>query len=246
MKNNTFSFDSAHEKAIYVNAMFCQIAGGYDRMNRILSLGRDQAWRRRAVQLTAVPPGGRLLDVAIGTGGLALTSLESAPSVRVTGVDFTIKMMHLGQRKERERLGLAEHVTSIGWTGGEALRLPYPDAVFDAVMSGFVMRNVTDVAAAFAEQRRVVRPGGHVVCLEITHPTLPLWRRVYPPLFGRVMPVFSGLISGQPDAYRYLPASLDCFVGADELKAVMESVGLRGVGYQKMMLGTVAIHVGVR
>lgn len=246
MKDNTYSFGSPSEKASYVNAMFARIAGRYDRMNRIMTLGRDQAWRRRAVQLAAVPPGGRLLDVAIGTGDLALTSLDYDSSIRVTGVDFTIEMMHFGQRKEKERLGLGYDSTPIGWIGGDALRLPYPDRAFDAAISGFMMRNVTDIAAAFAEQRRVVRPGGRVVCLEITHPTLPLWRRLYRPIFGRVMPVFTGFLSGQPDAYRYLPASLDGFVNVDQLKAIMESVGLRGVGYQTMLLGTVAIHVGVR
>ncbi len=246
MRKNTIPFGSPHEKASYVNTMFARIAGRYDRMNRFMSLGRDQAWRRRAVQLAAVPSGGRLLDVAIGTGDLALTCLDDDPSIRVAGVDFTIEMMRFGQLKERKPSGVPAPSAPIGWTGGDGLRLPYPDGTFDAVVSGFMMRNVIDVAAAFAEQRRVVRPGGRVVCLEMTHPTLPLWRHLYRPLFGKVMPAFTGLLSGQPDAYRYLPASLDGFVSADELKAMMGSVGLRGVGYQTMMLATVAIHVGVR
>jgi demethylmenaquinone methyltransferase/2-methoxy-6-polyprenyl-1,4-benzoquinol methylase len=108
------------------------------------------------------------------------------------------------------------------------------------------MRNVTEIAAALAEQRRVVRSGGRVVCLEITHPKIPVWRQMYRWIFGRLMPFVTGLLSGQPDAYRYLPASAFGFVDADRLKAIMESVGLRGVGYQTMMLGTVAIHVGIK
>jgi demethylmenaquinone methyltransferase/2-methoxy-6-polyprenyl-1,4-benzoquinol methylase len=258
MAKDSFAFDSPCEKASYVNSMFARIAGRYDRMNRIMSLGRDQSWRRRAIQLAAVTPGGRLLDVAVGTGDLALAGVELDPSVRVAGIDFTIEMIRSGQRKEKERYhtpmvasggrapsGLSAP-TPIGWTGGDALRLPYPDGTFDAVVSGFMMRNVTDIAAAFAEQHRVVRPGGRVVCLEITHPMLPLWRDLFSWLFGRVMPSVTGFFSTQPEAYRYLPASLDGFVNADQLKAIMESVGLRGVGYQTMMLGTVAIHVGVR
>jgi demethylmenaquinone methyltransferase/2-methoxy-6-polyprenyl-1,4-benzoquinol methylase len=240
----SFSFNSPGEKSSYVNSMFARIAGRYDRMNRVMSLGRDRAWRHRAIQLAALPSGGRLLDVAVGTGDLALTVLQTDASVRVTGVDFTIEMMRLGRQKEK--LLLPQQQMSIGWSGGDALHLPYPDEIFDAAVSGFMMRNVTDVARAFDEQRRVVRPGGRVVCLEITHPTFPLWRDAYRVIFGGVMPRVTGVLSGQPDAYRYLPASLNSFVDAEELKAIMESVGLRGVGYQTMMFGTVAIHVGVR
>jgi demethylmenaquinone methyltransferase/2-methoxy-6-polyprenyl-1,4-benzoquinol methylase len=243
MIGNPFPFDSPAEKVGYVNSMFARIAARYDRMNRFMSLGRDQYWRRRAIQLAAVPPGGRLLDVAVGTGDLALAGLESDPSLRVTGADFTLAMMRFGRQKE-EQLAMRWH--PIGWTGGDALCLPYPDETFDAVVSGFLMRNVTDVAAAFAEQRRVVRRGRRVVCLEMTHPILPVWRDVYRVVFGRVMPLATGLLSGQPDAYRYLPASLDGFVNAEELKAVMQRVGLRGVGFQTTMMGTVALHVGVR
>jgi demethylmenaquinone methyltransferase/2-methoxy-6-polyprenyl-1,4-benzoquinol methylase len=137
-------------------------------------------------------------------------------------------------------------MVSVGWTRGDALHLPYPDEAFDAVVSGFMMRNVTDIAAAFAEQRRVVRTTGRIVCLEITQPKVPLWRHLYGWLFGRVIPTVTGFLSKQPEAYRYLPASLESFVSTDELKTIMDSVGLRGVGFQTMMLGTVAIHVGVR
>jgi demethylmenaquinone methyltransferase/2-methoxy-6-polyprenyl-1,4-benzoquinol methylase len=236
-------FYSPREKEKYVNSMFTRIADRYDRMNRLMSLGRDQSWRRRAVQLASVPPGGRLLDVATGTGDLALISLECLPSARVVGVDFTSEMLRIGRLKENGHTGISHPVD---WTGGDALRLPYPDETFDAVVSGFMMRNVTDVAAALAEQRRVVRRGGRVVCLELTHPTTPLWREVYRFIFGRMMPVINGFLSGDRGAYRYLPASLNDFVSADELKAIMKAVGLRGVGYQTMMLGTVAIHVGVK
>jgi demethylmenaquinone methyltransferase/2-methoxy-6-polyprenyl-1,4-benzoquinol methylase len=253
MTKQTVGFNSTDEKASYVQSMFARIAGRYDLMNRLMSLGRDQSWRRRAVELAAVPPGGRMLDVAVGTGDLALTALTDDRSVRVAGVDFTVEMMRLGQRKEEQfrarskqaQQGRQTGVRAIEWVAGDALRLPFPDGVFDAAVSGFMMRNVTDVATAFSEQRRVVRPGGRVVCLEITHPRLPVWRDIYRWIFGSAMPKVTGLLSGQPDAYRYLPTSLRGFVGADELKAIMERVGLRGVGYQTMMLGTVAIHVGI-
>jgi demethylmenaquinone methyltransferase/2-methoxy-6-polyprenyl-1,4-benzoquinol methylase len=250
MAKQNSDFRSGEEKASYVHSMFARIASRYDLMNRLMSLGRDQSWRRRAVELAAVPPGGRMLDVAIGTGDLALAALTDDPSVRAVGVDFTIEMMRLGQHKEeqfRARLEKTKQagVRPIDWVAGDALHLPFPDGAFDAAVSGFMMRNVTDVAAAFSEQRRVVRPGGRVVCLEMTHPRLPIWRGIYRWVFGSAMPKVTGFLSGQPDAYRYLPTSLRGFVGADELKVIMERVGLRGVGYQTMMLGTVAIHVGI-
>lgn len=242
MPEDAYSFATPREKATYVNRMFARIAGRYDTMNRLMSLGRDMSWRRRAIELAAVPPGGRLLDVATGTGDIALQALERDSSLRITGLDFTIEMMRWGQHKENGRA----RRSVIGWTGGDALRLPYPDETFDAVISGFMMRNVADVAAALAEQRRVVRSGGRVVCLEMTHPTMPVWRSLYPWIFGTLMPLATGVLSGQRDAYRYLPASVANFYCADELKAIMENIGLRGVGYQTLMLGTVAIHVGVR
>jgi len=239
-KSDTFTFDTPQDKARYVNAVFVRIADGYDRMNRMMSLGRDMAWRRRAIELAAAPPGGRLLDVATGTGDMALLSLAHDPSIRVTGVDFTPQMLKVGRAKEN---GLESQV---GWTNGDGLRLPFPDETFDAAVSGFMMRNVTDVAAAMGEQRRVVQTGGRVVCLEMTYPVTPGWRTLYRWFFDRVMPVLPGFLTGQPDAYRYLPASLAHFVSAEELKGIMESVGLRGVGYQRMMLGSVAVHVGVK
>lgn len=238
MSKNPFQFESDQEKAEYVDALFANIADRYDRMNRLMSLGRDRFWRRRAVQLAGVPPGGRLLDVAIGTGDLTLAVLERNPSAHVVGVDFNLPMMRSG------RLKILHH--RIDWTNGDALRLPYSDDTFDAVISGFLMRNVTDVAAALAEQRRVVRRGRRVVCLELTQPQAPVWRELYHFFFNRMMPPVTGFLSKRPSAYHYLPASVESFMNVRELKAVMEAVGLRGVGYQTMMMGTVAIHVGVK
>ena len=135
--------------------MFNRIAGRYDRLNRLMSLGRDQSWRRRALQLAAVPPGGRLIDVATGTGDLAMLALKRDPLAQVIGIDFSSEMMQIGREKEN---GLAAASRSIGWTGGDALHLHYRDGTFDAVVSGFLMRNVTEIAAALAEQRRVEHP----------------------------------------------------------------------------------------
>jgi len=134
----------------------------------------------------------------------------------------------------------------VHFLAGDALQLPCADASFDAVVSGFLMRNVTDVDGAFKEMARVVRPGGRVVCLELTKPQHPLFRRFFWWYFTRFVPALGRLISRHPDAYSYLPQSLANFLAADELKVRMEAAGLIDVSFQKMMLGTVAIHWGVR
>jgi len=234
------------DKKRYVNAMFARIAGRYDRMNRLMSLGRDRAWRRRVIQLAAVPPGGRLLDVATGTGDLLLAALEQDPTMQIAGLDFTLEMLRVGQAKLATARSTDLSNLSVGWVNADGLGMPYPHNSFDAVISAFMLRNVTDIPTALAEQRRVVRPGGRVVCLELTHPTLPIWRQFYRFLFSQVMPLFTGLLSGQPSAYRYLPASLNSFVTAKELQEIMAQVGLQDVDYQTMMLDTVAIHTGTK
>jgi len=159
------------EKPIFVRNMFADAARRYDRMNRLMTLGQDQHWRRLVVRACNLPPGGSLLDVATGTADIALEALKQHPDARVIGTDFTHEMMRIGQAKDPNG--------RIPFVEADALHLPFPDNSFDATTSGFLMRNVTDVAAAFAEQRRVVKPGGRVVCLEITRPATPLWRDIF-------------------------------------------------------------------
>ncbi len=218
--------------------MFSAIAWRYDLMNRLMTGGQDQAWRRYVVRLAQLPPGGRLLDVATGTGDIGYEALRQVPDAHVVGVDFTHEMMMVGRRKRR--WGRIEFVE------GDAGHLPFADGVFDAVTSGFGMRNMTDAAAVFAEQRRVARPGGRVICLEITPPTGGVWGALYRLYFFRLVPFVGGLISGQPEAYAYLPRSTERFPSPDALKGVMESVGLRHVRYRLLMWGTVAVHMGIK
>jgi demethylmenaquinone methyltransferase/2-methoxy-6-polyprenyl-1,4-benzoquinol methylase len=132
----------------------------------------------------------------------------------------------------------------VRWAAADTLRLPFPDDTFDAVASGFLMRNVVDVAAALAEQRRVTRSGGRVLVLDVPRPPDTLLGQLFRFYFHQIVPRLGGLISGQPDAYAYLPRSADAFLRPDELAAAMEAVGLRKVSYQMLMLGTVALHVG--
>ncbi len=226
------------EKSKYVRGMFGRIANRYDLMNRLMTGGQDQRWRRTVLAWAALPPAGRLLDLGTGTGDIALEARRRMPGLRVVGADFTTEMMSVGQAKPGG--------DSVRWTGADALRLPFPDAVFDAVTSGFLMRNVTDVRQAFAEQVRVVRPGGRVVCLDTSPPPRNVLRPFIEFHLHAVIPALGRLLSGQGDAYNYLPNSTEAFLSPEQLQAAMESAGLHDVRFRRLMFGTIAIHVGVR
>lgn len=228
------------DKAEYVNEMFGRIARRYDLMNRIMTVGRDQAWRRRAVELARVPPYGHVLDLATGTGDLALAVLESVPTATVVGADFSLPMMHYGRHKE------APAHRRPRFLGADALRLPFLDETFDAVASAFLMRNVTDIEAGFAEQYRVLADGGRLVCLEITTPNLPGFREAFEIYFGNVVPIVGGLISGSREAYTYLPESVKRFPQPAHLAEILLEAGFRDVTYERLMLGTVAIHAATK
>jgi demethylmenaquinone methyltransferase/2-methoxy-6-polyprenyl-1,4-benzoquinol methylase len=224
------------EKPRYVRAMFAGTARRYDRMNRLMTLGQDQRWRRLVVDACNLPQGGRLLDVATGTADIALEALRLRPDIHVVGTDFTREMMLIGQSKDRAR--------RIPFVESDAMKLPFAANSFDAACSGFLMRNVTDIAATFAEQRRVVRPGGRVVCLEITRPTLPLWREFFHLYFFRFVPKVTAMLSSNKSAYSYLPASTLAFPSPPALAEIMKSVGLENIRYRTLMLGTIALHIG--
>lgn len=231
------TFNSAPEKRQYVKEMFGRIVSRYDLMNRIMTGGQDKRWRKMVIQRACLPAEGRLLDIATGTGDLASEALAQHPRLRqVVGGDFTLPMLQAAQQRgERAQ-----------WCGADTLCLPFADDRFDAVVSGFLMRNVTDVAGALAEQRRVCKSGGRVVVLDVPRPPDNLWGRLFRFYFHRIVPVIGGLVSGEWDAYAYLPASADAFLRPAELQAEMEKVGLRDVQYSLWMFNTVALHVGVK
>lgn len=233
---------SGEAKEVYVRTMFGRIARHYDRLNRLLSAGRDLAWRRLAADLAGLSPQGLALDVATGTGDLAMELARRAPAGRVVGLDFSPPMLALAQAKVR-RAGLAGRLEFLL---GDALRLPFPEATFDAVTTGFSLRNVTSLPQLFAEMRRVVRPEGRVVCLEIARPEQPLVQRLYFAYFYRLAPLIGGLLSGDREAYRYLPDSLISLPSPAGLQALLEAAGLRQVHYHRLSLGVAAVHVGVR
>ncbi len=218
--------------------LFRHIADHYDALGRLMSLGQDRRWRQVAAEAAQLPPEGRVLDVGVGTGDMALALLERWPDANIVGLDPTTAMMSLGREKPGGEM--------IRWMQGDGTRLPFPEEYFDMAVSAFVMRNVPDVPASLTEQHRVVRRGGRVVCLEMTWPRIPVFRTLFRFYFADVMPRITGLLSGQPAAYRYLPRSVQSFQTPEGMKATMEQAGWQNVRYQMLVLGSIMLHVGQR
>jgi demethylmenaquinone methyltransferase/2-methoxy-6-polyprenyl-1,4-benzoquinol methylase len=226
------------DKTVGVREMFGRISGSYDLMNRLMTLGRDRSWRRYVVKKAALPKGGRLLDVGTGTGGISLEALRSDPALSVTAMDFSFRMMQVGRRRPTGQ--------SVLWCHADALNLPFPDATFDAVTSGYLVRNVIDARQAFEEQMRVVRPGGRVVCLDTSPVPLNALRPFILFHLKVMIPLLGYLVTRNREAYIYLPESTQAFMTPDRLAAIMRSVGLKDVSYRRFMLGTIAVHTGLR
>ena len=217
-----------------VRAMFDRIAARYDRMNRLMTFGQDERWRRLVVRLAELPPAGRLLDVGSGTGGIVLAARAADRRLRAVAADFSLEMMAAGRR----RPGGA----AIAWCAADAQRLPFGDASFDAVTSGYLLRNASDARQVLAEQVRVVRPGGRVVCLD-TCPQAGLLARFF---MRYAIPLLGRLVAGESQAYRYLPQSTQAFLKPETLAGLMRAAGLEAVRWRRLMLGSVAIHWGRR
>jgi demethylmenaquinone methyltransferase/2-methoxy-6-polyprenyl-1,4-benzoquinol methylase len=227
-------------RADYVRQLFGRIVPRYDLFNTLSTFGQDQHWRRMVVRLAAVPAGGRVLDVATGTGAVAFALADATPTAQVIGVDFCEPML------EAARAKLAPRGGRISFEWGDVLALPYADASFDAVTVSFGVRNFADIPCGLAEMYRVLKPGGRLVCLELTHVPSPLIRAGFNLYFYHVSPWLGTLLSGDRSAYTYLPHSLSTFPDADSLARLMGEAGFREVRYRRLNLGTIAIHLGIR
>jgi demethylmenaquinone methyltransferase/2-methoxy-6-polyprenyl-1,4-benzoquinol methylase len=217
-----------------VRAMFDRIAGPYDLMNSVMTAGLHHRWRERAADLARLSPGGRALDVATGTGDLAVElARRVGPGGEVVGSDFSEGMLAVARQKAPE----------LRWEWGNALELPYEDDSFDAATVGFCARNFSDLERGLAEMARVVRPGGRVVVLEITTPTRPPLSTFFSLWFDRVVPVL-GKLAAEPEAYTYLPSSVKRFPGPEALAARLHAVGLRDVRWILTAGGIIALHSG--
>jgi demethylmenaquinone methyltransferase / 2-methoxy-6-polyprenyl-1,4-benzoquinol methylase len=228
------------EKATYVQDMFGRIAPRYNLMNRLMTAGQDQRWRRFVIKTANIPENGSILDLATGTGDIAFEALHQQPAARVIGADFALPMMNVGQTQP-----LGQHVQ---WCGADALRLPFPDKTFDAVVSGYLVRNIIDIEATLREQLRVLKPGGRLVILDTSPPPHNLLRPFILIHLKYVIPTMGRLISGKngSDAYRYLPESTQAFKTPDELAEIMRSVGVQHIQYKPFMFGTMYVHWGIK
>ena len=218
--------------------MFTRIARRYDFMNCVITAGQDGRWRRTVIQEANLPERGKLLDIATGTGEIALEGLRKHPDILAIGGDFTFEMMRVG-KVDLQRKG-------IKWAAADTLSLPFPDKFFDAVTSGFLMRNVIDVPGALREQIRVTKPGGRIVILESSPPKRNPLRPFIRLHLNYVIPMLGQLITGDREAYKYLPDSTLQFQSPEELADLMEQSGLARVKYELFMFGSIAIHVGVK
>ena len=231
---------AAADKARRVERMFATIAPSYDLNNRLHSLGRDQAWRRAAVDAAQVEPGDIVLDVACGTGDLAM-AFAAGRAGKVIGVDFTVEMLELAAGK---RTGAGNPLC---YYAGDAMRLPIADETVDVVSIAFGIRNVTGPEVAATEFHRVLRPGGRVVVLEFSMPGNPLLRCLYSFYFSYVMPRTAAMIAGdRSGAYRYLPRSVNTFLDRSQTVAMLENAGFADVTVRPLTFGIAAIYRGVK
>lgn len=227
---------TGQDRSTYVQDMFGRIAERYNFMNRVMTFGQDMRWRKFVVKQAALPQNGALLDLATGTGDIAFEAAEQYPNARVVGADFAMPMMHVGQREPRG--------DTIEWSGADALNLPFPDASFDAVVSGYLVRNVIDIPRTLEEQMRVLKPGGRVVILDTSPPQDNLLKPFIKIHLDYVIPVMGRMIGGQAaaDAYTYLPESTQAFKTPDELADLLREAGYTNVDYKLFMFGTMAVH----
>ena len=224
-----------------VRAMFDRIAGFYDVMNSVMTAGLHHRWRARAADLADVRPGDRVLDVATGTGDLAIELAKRVlPGGEVVGSDFSDGM--LDRAREKAAAGVPGG-SEIRWEHGDAFALPYADDEFQAATVGFGARNFGDLATGIGEMTRVVRPGGKVVVLEITTPTKPPLSTFFSLWFDRLIPLV-GKVAADSQAYSYLPNSVRRFPGPEGLGAVLAGSGLVDVRWILTAGGIIALHVG--
>ncbi len=213
--------------------MFARIAPRYDLMNRLMTGGMDIRLRKSVIRMAKLPPNGDLLDLGAGTGDLALEAMRQYPNSKVFAADFTLAMMQSGQKRNPAR---------INFSTADALHIPFTDDTFDAVVSGFLLRNVVDLPLALKEQWRVLKPGGVFVSLDTTKPR----KSVLSPLINfhthHVIPFLGKILTGDRDAYVYLPTTTDHFLSAEELVIYLANAGFHKISYQRAMFNTVAIH----
>ena len=230
-------------KRPYVQRLFGRIARIYDLMNRLMSFGLDGRWRAFAARYLALGTGELGLDLGTGTADLSIAVIRrSGPRTRMIGMDITPEMLEQGRIK-LAKLGLQDRIEL---RLGDAEHIDLPDNSVDGCCSAFTVRNLTDIKQGFCEMLRVVRPGGRVVCLEISHPPGKIFGSLFHFYFYRLAPLFGTIIGKAFEEYNYLPHSLTTFPDAPALKAIMEEAGWSDVRFYRLTRGIVAVHVGTK
>jgi demethylmenaquinone methyltransferase/2-methoxy-6-polyprenyl-1,4-benzoquinol methylase len=224
------------ERAKYVQSMFGRIAHRYDLLNRLMTFGQDVGWRKVAVDRLEVQDGETVLDLGAGTGDLAFEVARRHPGAFVVASDFTAEMVLVGKRRPEGG--------QVAWVIADAMHLPFASECAGAVVSGYLLRNVPDVAQTLQEQQRVLKPGGRAASLDTTPPRKNLLRPFLEFYLHRVIPILGRLVAGDAEAYTYLPSSTEQFLTAENLADRFERAGFGGVDFVRKMFGTMAIHWG--
>ncbi len=229
-------------KAVFVRRMFGNIAARYDLLNSVLSFGLDGGWRRFAVAQCRLSSGGLALDAATGTGALARCLARQNHGSTVVAVDFSPQMLAgATNRLDSQRDGVRIHLAM-----ADVLRLPFPNDTFDSVTMGFALRNVNSIQGAFDEMTRVAKPGGRVVCIELTRPSASLFKALHGFYLRHIGRRIGGLISGNKEAYAYLPDSIRRFPPHNEVEKMMQKAGLGKAQSHHLALGVSTVYVGVK
>lgn len=235
-------YDTGESKRAQIKQAFDVLAHRYDRLNRVLSLGIDLHWRRRALRLLQAGRPARVLDVATGTGDFALLAARALPQAQVTGVDLSEAMLKIGRDKV-QAAGLAARVTL---QAGDGLALAFPDASFEAVTAAFGVRNFESLAAGFAEMRRVMKPGGRVAILELSEPRTGPLRPLYRFYLRRVIPLAGRLLTGHAREYRYLPTSIEQVPQGEAMLDLLRAAGFAECRCETYTFGICSCYTGVR
>jgi demethylmenaquinone methyltransferase / 2-methoxy-6-polyprenyl-1,4-benzoquinol methylase len=226
---------NGRERADYVKGLFTNIAAHYDLMNRIMTAGQDMRWRREVIQRASLSSANHLLDLGTGTGDLARLAKIKYPAMQVTAADFTVEMMRIGKKRNNPDLG---------WLAADAIQLPFEKNTFDAVISGFLLRNLADIYSSLKDQYRVLKPGGKIVTLDTTPPSENILKPLINFHFYTIIPNLGRLLTQKQEAYHYLPDSTERFLQPDQLIDLFRSAGFTRLGYRRLMFGTIAIHWG--
>ncbi|PTI85482.1 bifunctional demethylmenaquinone methyltransferase/2-methoxy-6-polyprenyl-1,4-benzoquinol methylase [Staphylococcus warneri] len=223
-----------------VHTVFQNISKKYDRLNNIISFEQHKVWRKRVMKEMSVKKGSTALDVCCGTADWTIAlSKAVGPQGEVTGLDFSENMLEVGKEK-------TAHMDNIHLVHGDAMNLPFDDASFDYVTIGFGLRNVPDYLGALKEMERVLKPGGMIVCLETSQPTLPVFKQVYRLYFKFLMPIFGKLFAKSKEEYEWLQQSTFDFPGKEKLKRLFEQAGFSNIKVRSFTGGVAAMHLGYK